>query len=98
VNDEQTPDLEHIASLAATFVESEYGKHLMGTLAQMHFSRHDQAETAKPEDLPRLMHEAAMIREITDFVSKEASLHTSKFFENLREEEAERAKDAAIAP
>jgi hypothetical protein len=98
MTDDKAPDLEHIASLAQTFVESEYGQHLMGTLTQMHYSRHDEAEKAKAEDLPRLMHEAAMIREITDFISKEAALHSSKYFELQRAEEVERAKDAAIAP
>lgn len=93
---------EKIGSLAATFLESTYGIYLMSQLTQQHFRRHEQAESADDKDLPRLMHEAAMIREITDLITKPAEMHTAGYFtqqeQAAKEAEREVAVDPSLAP
>lgn len=91
-------DLEAMSASAAVFVESDYGRYLIGRLRTMHFSKHDEAEKADDDKVARLMHEAAAIHQVLALIDEDVQLHTSKFFEKQRTEAEERAADAAIMP
>ncbi len=93
-------DLEALSQGAAVFIESDYGKYFYERLRLQHLGKHEtaEAETTLDSDRVRLMYEAHALREVINMIDQDVALHTNKFFENLRKDEADREKDASIAP
>jgi hypothetical protein len=90
MNDEL--DLEALSEGAVVFMESDYGKYLYGRIRALHLSKHEEAEAGTGDPL-QLMHEAHALREVINMIDEDVTLHTSKYFEQARQKEAQETQE-----